>query len=299
MNTHGRTPEMNQSTDKFELHYRQQLSALVDGELAADEARFMLRRLEHDAELSACQERWQLLGDALRGRACAPAPLDFTQKVAQAIAADLAQHGPVHAAAPQRAARRGWKRWGGGAALAASVAAVALFMARGQLPGNDLPDTVIATTAQVAPAATVATEADGAGTAAVADAGALIAAAPAVAVAAARRQDANPRRGSATRTQQAARATAARVAEPQRALATAAPRETPLLPANARAQDPFAAAGALQARPWPRSTLSQGGAFNASFPSQEQGGATFYPFEPRLPAQDAEPAGPHGLPQRR
>lgn len=298
MNTHGRTPEMNESPDKFELHYRQQLSALVDGELAADEARFMLRRLQHDAELSGCQERWQLLGDALRGRACAPAPLDFSRNVTAAIAADLAQHGPVPVAAPQRAARRGWKRWGGGAALAASVAAVALFMAREQLPGDALPDTtVIASTAQVAVAAPATTAADGATAAPVVDAGALIAAAPAVAVAAARRQDTAQRRGSATRTQQAARAaTVARAVEPQRALAASAPLQGGH--ANAQAQDPFAAAGSLQARPWPRSTLSQGSALNASFPSQEPGGATFYPFEPRLPAE-AEPAGPRGVPPRR
>ena len=38
--------------DKLDLHQRQQLSALVDGELAPDQARFLLRRLQHDAELS-------------------------------------------------------------------------------------------------------------------------------------------------------------------------------------------------------------------------------------------------------
>src|SRR5690606_11755975 len=131
--------------------------ALVDGELATDEARFLLRRLEHDDELSACQERWQLLGDVLRGNACAPAPAGFAQGVQAAIAADAAQHGPVQMA-PQRSARGGWKRWSGGAALAASVAAVALFMTREQLPEPALPQTVIATTAELpaAPAADVA-----------------------------------------------------------------------------------------------------------------------------------------------
>ena len=65
--------------DKFELHYRQQLSALIDGELPADEARFVLRRLQHDEELSGCHERWQLCGDILRGRVCMPAPADFRE----------------------------------------------------------------------------------------------------------------------------------------------------------------------------------------------------------------------------
>ena len=247
----------------------------------------MLRRLEHDSELSACQERWQVLGDVMRGQACAPAPLDFSARVRQAVDADARQNGPVLAAPPQRAARSGWRRWGGGAALAASVAAVALFMAREQLPVTNTPAPVIATTAEVVPgpaqpsAPTVADAGNVAG---------LVAAAPAVAAAVTRRQDASARRGSATRTQQAARAGTARMAEPQRAIASA-----PALPATpALRQDPFATGnGVLHARPWPRSTvapsLSQG-ALNASFPAQEQAGATFYPFEPRMPAQSADDA---------
>ncbi len=289
MSTQDRNPvSAGAAPDKFEQHYRQQLSALVDGELAADEARFMLRRLEHDSELSACQERWQVLGDVMRGQACAPAPLDFTARVRQAVDADARQNGPIVAApAQQRAARTGWRRWGGGAALAASVAAVALFMAREQLPETNAPTPVIATTAEVAPAPaqpSAPTAADAGNVAG------LVAAAPAVAAAVTRRQDAAARRGSATRTQQAARAGTARLAEPQRAIASA-----PVLPATpALRQDPFATGnGVLHARPWPRSTvapsLSQE-ALNASFPAQEQGGATFYPFEPRMPAQGADDA---------
>jgi len=287
MSTQDRNPA-GAAPDKFELHYRQQLSALVDGELAADEARFMLRRLEHDSELSACQERWQVLGDVMRGQACAPAPLDFSARVRQAMDADAQQNGPVFVApaAPGKS-RSGWRRWGGGAALAASVAAVALFMAREQLPQTNAPTPVIATTAEVAPAPVqpaAPTSADAGNVAG------LVAAAPAVAAAVSRRQDATARRGSATRTQQAARAGTARMAEPQRAIAAA-----PVLPATpALRQDPFATGnGVLHARPWPRSSvapsLSQG-ALNASFPAQEQGGATFYPFEPRMPAQNADDA---------
>ena len=289
MNTNGRTPElMDTPVDKFQAHYRQQLSALVDGELAADEARFMLRRIEHDSELSGRQERWQLLGDAMRGQACAPAPAHFGLKVRQAIAADIGQHGAV-TMVPQQSARRGWRRWGGGAALAASVAAVALFMAREQLPETGMPEPVIATTAQMT-VPTIPAVADPAPV--VADTGALVAAAPAIAAAVARRQDA-PRRGSATRSQQSARASAVRMAEPpHRAVAGAPslPAVTPISPALR--QDVFGSSGGtLSARPWPRSSvapvLSQG-ALNASFPAQEQGGATFYPFEPRLPEQGAD-----------
>lgn len=286
MNTHGRTPEQGDTpVDKFEAHYRQQLSSLVDGELVADEARFMLRRLEHDGELSACQERWQLLGDTLRGQACAPAPLDFSLKVRQALDADIAVHGHV-TATPQHSVRRGWRRWGGGAALAASVAAVALFMARGQLPETGVPEPVIATTAQIVtpdvpPAADPAP--------AVADSGALVAAVPAIAVAAARRQEVT-RRGSATRSQQSARASSVRMAgQPQRAIAAvpSLPVVAPVSPGLR--QDPFSSGAAtLHARPWPRSPVVPGlsqGALNASFPAHDSGGATFYPFEPRLPEQ--------------
>ncbi len=85
----NQNPAMS-TTDKFELHYRQQLSALVDGELSADESRFLLRRLAHDEELAGCHERWQLCGDVLRGAASAPAPLDFAARVRSAIAAEPA-----------------------------------------------------------------------------------------------------------------------------------------------------------------------------------------------------------------
>lgn len=276
MNASGRVDAAGNAADKFELHYRQQLSALVDGELPTDEARFLLRRLQHDGELSGCQERWQLLGDALRGQACAPAPAGFDLKIREAIAADARRAPP---ASERQARHAGWRRWGGGAALAASVAAVALFMARGQLPGPAAPETVIATAAQV-PATAVVADAGRAPDAG-GDAG-LAAAAPAVAVAALRRADAPARRGSATRTQQVARSAAARQAEPARAVATQSP-------VPALRTDPFADPGnVLRARPWPRSSLSpalSNHALNASLPVAE-GGAAFYPFEPRMPSQD-------------
>jgi len=183
-----------QPMDKMELHYRQQLSALVDGELASDEARFLLRRLQHDPELQACQERWQLLGDAMRGQAVAPAPADFAARVSALVAS-----APAPQAAPRRDIRVGWRRWGGGAALAASVAAVALFMGRQSLdssaPEADAPIQVIASQAEL-PTPTPATVAEAA------PGVALVASVPAAAVAvASRRQEASERRASATRSQ--------------------------------------------------------------------------------------------------
>ncbi|WP_369976183.1 sigma-E factor negative regulatory protein [Xanthomonas bundabergensis] len=294
--------------DKFELHYRQQLSALIDGELPADEARFVLRRLQHDEELSGCHERWQLCGDILRGRVCMPAPADFGERVRQAVAAE-AQRADAARASAAAGSRRSW-RWGGSAALAASVAAIALFMTRERLPDAApiAPPAQVASSASPAPAAPAARIAVPQVPAAPApadpqgDLGAAVAAAPAVAIAANRRQDAAARRG-ATRTQQAARSSAARAAEPARAIAAATPsRPTPALPLAPTAAgpvvaqqqqhvgDPFAhQAAPLQARPWPRSALApaaSGSEFTASFPRQGAS-AAFYPFEPRLPADAA------------
>jgi len=286
MSRQDQTPGMDKAPDKFELHYRQQLSALVDGELAADEARFMLRRLQHDGELSSCQERWQLLGDVMRGQASALAPAGFSAAVAAAIAAE-----PTPQAEPRRQVRRsGWRAWGGGAALAASVAAVALFMGGEKLkeatPGEPLAPQVIASQAELPPAPTSpapVTEAS------VDTAAMAVAAAPAVAMAASsRRQDA--RRASATRSQQAARA-AQRDDAPQRAIAAVQAPLAPTVPVNANRNLPFGEVSGLQARPWPRSSLAPtaGGALNASFPARA-GGAAFYPFEPRL--QDDLPVPP-------
>lgn len=260
--------------DKLEAHNRQQLSALFDGELEGDPARFLLRRLQHDPELAACQERWQLLGDALRGQACAPAPADFASRVAAAVASEPL---PTAAAAPRR--RSAWRAWGGGA-LAASVAAVALFMGRQSIddaaPETLAPMQVMATQAQLPPPPTAeaaATEAPAV----------LTASAPAVAVAAAAaggRQEAQQRRASATRTQQAVRASQ-RADEPLRAVAGQVPL-VPTVPAAGPQATPFGDVGALQSRPWPRSSLgpAAGNALNASAPASAPG--AFYPFEPRL-----------------
>ncbi|PZT14164.1 sigma-E factor negative regulatory protein [Stenotrophomonas maltophilia] len=269
---------------RLDQRHREQLSALVDGELGADEARFLLRRMEHDPELAGCQERWQLLGDVMRGQASALAPAGFSAAVAAAIAAE-----PTPQAEPRRQVRRsGWRAWGGGAALAASVAAVALFMGGEKLkeatPGEPLAPQVIASQAELPPAPTSPAPV----TEASVDTAAM-AVAPAVAMAASsRRQDA--RRASATRSQQAARA-AQRDDAPQRAIAAVQAPLAPTVPVNANRNLPFGEVSGLQARPWPRSSLAPtaGGALNASFPARA-GGAAFYPFEPRL--QDDLPVPP-------
>ena len=176
------------TTDKIDNHYHQQLSALMDGNLPPDEARFLLRRLQHDDELTGCWERWQLCGDVLRGQAQAPAPAGFADRVAAAIAAEA-----VRAAVQANTARSSNRlaKWGGGA-LAASVAMVALFMVRQQIPD----ETPVATTASTtSPVRATASPSRSAGPAL--QAAAVTAAS--VAVASVPRQNTSPRR-SATRT---------------------------------------------------------------------------------------------------
>lgn len=118
-----------------DLH-REQLSAMMDSALPADEARFLLRRMEHDDELADCWQRWQFFGDAMRGQAGRALPTDFSRRVGRAIADDIAAE--QHAAAiAGRGGRSPFLRWGGGAALAATVALAALIGGRGLMPVED------------------------------------------------------------------------------------------------------------------------------------------------------------------
>ena len=290
------------TTDKIDNHYFQQLSALVDGDLAPDQARFLLRRMEHDTELSGCLERWQLCGDVLRGQARAPAPADFAGRIAAVIAAESVP--PTGKASSRN--RGNLAKWGGGA-LAASVAAIALFMVRQQVP-DETPAPAAPTIANQAPASnneagSVDPDIQGEGAAAVTAASVAVAGIP-------RRQ--NDARRSATRSQQAARKAAVVRSVAERTVASAAVppaarrisspissssiSSSPFIasaPAAGVAHDPFANVQINPAapRPWPRAVLPQysgGGAFNAGY-STDRAAQTFYPFEPRLPEEPPVP----------
>jgi len=97
---------------------KQQLSALMDGELGRDEARFLHKRLESDADLRADWARWHCVRDTLQGRPLQPVGGDFLAGVLRGIEQD---------AAPARSWMAGGLRWLAGAAVAASVAVVALM----------------------------------------------------------------------------------------------------------------------------------------------------------------------------
>ncbi len=293
--THHETPN---TADKMETHYRLQLSALIDGELTADEARFLLRRLQHDTELSACWDRWQVAGQALRGQTVALAPAGFSERIALAIAEAPAGQ-VMHAAAAGERKPRHLFRWGGGA-LAASFALVALFITREQVPEQGVdpaaaPTPAVAThvpapspIAQQHPVETAGSMEETASP----SAPVLVASLP-------QRQDNTPRR-SATRTRQAARSSGTVDSSmPAVAHASALPSAAVAASVNAPSAatlDPFSPhrlSSDVPARPWPRAVLpeySGNGAFNAAHGGSRTAQA-FYPFEPRLPPEPDIDAG--------
>lgn len=287
--------------DKLYAHYCRQLSAMMDGELSPDEAKFMLRRLEHDAALAGCWERWQVCGDVLRGRHHALLPADFAQRVALAIADD--GHASVGVSAGEKSRPR-LARWGGGAALAASVAVVAFLVAR-QMPDDTgsaptTSSTIVAQTpaapapapVETAPRTTTDTPpATGTGVAL---------AATAVAVAEVPRRT-SERRARAQGQRAADRAQAQEVqardvaASPPMVAAAELPAlaEVPTTESAPMAStpDPFAATHIAPARPWPRAILHgypADSAFSAGY-GESAPSARFAPFEPAalVPRLDA------------
>lgn len=261
------------------------LSALFDGELQGDAARFAMKRLDHDVRWQQAFGNWQLLGDALRGHASIAAPSGFAARVAGAIAAEPALVAPSVAPATAAPARR---RWMGGAALAASVAMVAMFVARpfsqdsSTSPGSASPaPTELAAT----PASSLTVPAPK--TPSAPDAAYEVAAA-ALAVAEV------PRRFSERRSRGQSQRAALRA--PKRQSATPAIARTgtsvavavvDLQPRPAPAANPFQPSHSeAVSRPWPRAVLpaaSGTGSLTASYGSSSPGSPSFYPFEPRLP----------------
>lgn len=103
------------------MDMKEQLSALVDGELGRDERAFLLRRLEHDEELRATWTRYHLMRDVLARRHTEP-EMDLSGRVMAALDA------PQVAATTGRQPVAGWMRPALGLAVAASVAWMATLL---------------------------------------------------------------------------------------------------------------------------------------------------------------------------
>lgn len=282
---------------------RDALSALFDGELQGDAARFALKRLAHDPQWRESFSRWQLAGDAMRGRATAAAPLDFADGVAARLARESAAT-VVPIAMGERATvvasgssvgASSRRRWLGGAALAASVAMAALFVGRPFSGGDAAP----ASTSIVADVpATTPTPAAPAAAEPAAAAPVLAASAVAVAVAEAPRRAAERR--SRGQSQRAALRAQQRTTQVVAAAASnAAPPVVVATSAAPASGDPFRPlpADTITTRPWPRAALPNypaTGALTASSGGSQTAAPSFYPFEPRLdpsaaPSSDAGP----------
>ena len=249
--------------DRILDHHRQQLSALLDGELPPDEARFLLRRLQHDPELLGCWTRWQQAGDCLRERVEVPLPGSFARDVAQAVARE-----------PKLRAGSGGhrSRWAGGAALAASAAMLALMLVRQapQASPDVAPVPPPIATAPTPAAKPVAPTPDRAPVAA----GEL---ATALAVADVPRRIGAARRSRAQSQRAALRAP---VQSPQ----VARPQADTAVAANT-AVDPFSGQRiSVPDRPWPRALLPASpapGSFNVDYGTRRALTPGLYPFAPR------------------
>jgi hypothetical protein len=118
---------------------REQLSAWMDGELSGEQARFLQRRLEHDAELRAYYERCQLVSASLKRQPLKLAHRDLRASVSAALAQETA---------PKKS--RAWIPF----AAAASVA-LALFVAYPQFQSQPASEDVVTADAAVSPMITV------------------------------------------------------------------------------------------------------------------------------------------------
>ncbi|MFO1473554.1 MAG: RseA family anti-sigma factor [Lysobacterales bacterium] len=261
--------------DKMEAHLRQQLSAMMDGELASDEARFLFRRLQHDRELAGCWERWQVCSVVLRGQGEALLPADFSQRVARALAEDAARtvvvDGPAIAATGTHSRRWAW--WGGGAALAASLALLVVVprpasgparhrCARGDDPGRDPAHDPIAAARGLPDASRSPSTPPGA----------AVGLATALAIADARRAAARRNRVATPDAGRAPPPAVVEAATEGQRIAAADPQPSLELPRHANPFSPQEPAS----RPWPRAVLpgSAGGAFTASYSTGST--ASFY-----------------------
>jgi len=107
---------------------REQMSALLDGELPQGEIGLLLRRMERDAALRRAYGNYVLTGELLRS----PGGMTASPGFAARVSAALEQNSPVAETAPvpeQRSARR-WLRPVAGVAVAAGAALAAVLLVR-------------------------------------------------------------------------------------------------------------------------------------------------------------------------
>ncbi len=120
---------------------KEQVSALLDGELPSGECSLLLRRLSKESEFGVTAGRYLLIGEAMRGAkdsglVCSPTR-GFADRVMAALDEEAAQpdeqvDDAVRLAQARRVSTARWLKTGGGLAIAASVGAAAVLFI--QLP---------------------------------------------------------------------------------------------------------------------------------------------------------------------
>jgi sigma-E factor negative regulatory protein RseA len=129
---------------------REQVSAFLDGELPSSESELLLKRLTRDPDLRESFGRYALIGETLRGASRAPVSRGFAARVNRAIDGEPATANPQ----VMRTGRGRWWRPVAGAAVAASVAAVAVvaLQERAVAPGVHAMTPIVAQSAKPAQA---------------------------------------------------------------------------------------------------------------------------------------------------
>ena len=127
---------------------REQLSALMDGELPRDQVRFLLRRVDTDVQLTQVWTRYQLAGGIMRRQATLlPLREDFAESLMLRVGEGSSGYGIRIL------------RWAGGGAIAAAVAVFALVSTHPAVnapePAAALASAPPAVAAPVAPAARI------------------------------------------------------------------------------------------------------------------------------------------------
>ncbi len=273
------------ATDLTQLSSREQLSALMDGALPADETRFLLRRLQHDASLAECWERWRLSAEVMRGLAPAQRlPADFASRVAASLRGEE-RNAPGKSVV--RARTPAWLRWGGGVAMVASLAVAAVMIRPSVM---DAPAAAAVAIADASPAsnkapASQAPTQDPAGMPLGSQAAAL-----ATAVAVTAKPMRNARRGNQPRANDQAPSSQPGLRQMQKIRSEIA--------ANA-AMSSLLPHAEIATRPWPRAVLPQYGnpGVTVGFGDSTRGAAPYNPFQTRNsidvlpPALIASPQG--------
>ena len=114
---------------------KEQLSACLDGELPESELDLLLKQLARDPQLRQAMGSYASIGEVMRAERAVTASAGFAAKVSAAIAAEPEAESRSVVAKPRKvAAALQWLRPAVGSAIAAGVAAVAVFWVQPDAP---------------------------------------------------------------------------------------------------------------------------------------------------------------------